>query len=103
MTFRYRMKELTTGHVVLLWLGLFCDALATRMMAMSVEETTWDLHTISGYGGLALMVILAVSGAWAIKNDNRDVLTSFHKFAMPIGLFWMVSFITGVWIGINRV
>ena len=61
-------------------------------MAMSVEETTWDLHTISGYGGLALMVILAVAGAWAIRTDNRDVLTSFHKFAVPIGLFWLVSF-----------
>lgn len=99
----WRLKELTGAHITLLWLGLICDALATRMMGMSVEETTWDLHTISGYTGLALMAILTITGTWAKRTDNRNLLTTFHRYAVPIWIIWAVSFVTGVWIGINRV
>ncbi|MEJ2139620.1 MAG: HsmA family protein [Gammaproteobacteria bacterium] len=99
----WRLKELTTAQITLLWLGLVCDALATRMMGMSVEETTWDLHTISGFAGLALMAILAVAGTWAKRSNNQKLLTTFHRYAVPIWVIWAVSFATGVWIGIQRV
>ncbi len=99
----WRTHLLTTAQIVLLWLGLAADALATRMMAMSVEETTWDFHTLSGYLGLALMAILAVAGTWAKLSDREALLTSFHRFAVPIWVIWVVSYATGVVIGIQRV
>jgi len=59
----WRLKLLTTASIVLLWLGLGADALATKMMGLSIEgEIVWDFHTISGYAGLGLMAVLAAAG-----------------------------------------
>jgi len=99
----WRTRVLTSAQIVLLWLGLICDALATRMMGMSVEETTWDLHTISGFAGLGLMAILAVTGTYAKKTDNQAMLRTFHRYAVPIWVIWAISFATGVAIGVQRV
>jgi uncharacterized repeat protein (TIGR03987 family) len=99
----WRAKVLGTVQIVLLWIGLGADALATKMMGMSVEKTTWDLHTISGYTGLGLMAILAVVGSWAKLTNREDILTSFHKYAVPVWVIWVISYATGVIIGIQRV
>lgn len=100
----WRMKLLTTAHLVLLWFGLAADALATRMMGLSIEgPIVWDFHTISGYAGLALMAVLAVVGSWAKWSDRETVLKSFHRFALPVWILWVVSYATGVVIGMQRV
>lgn len=100
----WRMKVLTTAHVVLLWFGLAADALATQMMGLSIDgEIVWDFHTISGYLGLGLMALLAVVGSWARWRDREAILTSFHKYAIPVWIIWVASYATGVVIGIQRV
>ena len=98
----WRAKILSVAQIVLLWIGLAADALATRMMGLSVEETTWDFHTISGYAGLGLMAILAIVGSWAKLTSREDILRSFHKYAVPVWVIWVVSYLTGVVIGIQR-
>lgn len=100
----WRMKLLTWAHIILLWFGLSADVLATQMMGLSIEgEMVWDFHTISGYAGLALMAVLAVVGSWAKWSSYEAVLTSFHRLAIPIWILWVVSYATGVVIGIQRV
>lgn len=99
----WRAKVLGTVQIVLLWIGLGADSLATKIMGASVEKTTWDFHTISGYTGLGLMAILAVVGSWAKLNDREDILTSFHRYAVPVWAIWVISYATGVIIGIQRV
>jgi uncharacterized repeat protein (TIGR03987 family) len=100
----WRMKLLTTAQIVLLWFGLAADALATKMMGLSIEgEIVWDFHTISGYTGLGLMGVLAVVGSWAKWSGHEAALTSFHRFAIPIWIIWVASYVTGVVIGIQRV
>ena len=99
----WQLKLLTTTHVVLLWLGLAADALATRMMGMSIDgELVWDFHTISGYAGLVLMALLAATGTWARWTDRQALLTSFHRFAIPVWVIWVISYATGIVIGIQR-
>lgn len=98
------MKLLTTAHIILLWFGLAADALATQMMGLSIEaEIAWDFHTISGSTGLVLMAVLAMVGTWSKWSDRQAVLTSFHRFAIPIWVIWVASYATGVVIGIQRV
>lgn len=100
----WRMKLLTTAHIILLWCGLATDALATQMMGLSIEgEIVWDFHTISGYTGLVLMAVLAVVGSWAKWSDRGALLTSFHRFAIPVWIIWVASYATGVVIGVQRV
>lgn len=100
----WRGKSLTGAQLVLLWIGLAADALATRMMGLSLEgETTWDFHTISGYTGLALMALLVVLGTWALATRSKPTLHSFHRYALPIWGIWVVSYVTGVVVGVQRV
>lgn len=98
----WRLKVLTTTHVILLWLGFAADALATRMMGLSVEQTTWDLHTISGNAGLGLMGLLAITGSWAKWSGHEAILRGFHRYAIPVWVIWFTSYATGVVIGIQR-
>ena len=98
----WRAKVLGTVQIVLLWIGLAADSLATRMMGLSVGKTTWDFHTISGYTGLGLMAILAVVGTWAKLTNRENILTAFHKYAVPVWVIWVISYTTGVVIGIQR-
>jgi hypothetical protein len=64
---------------------LAADALATQMMGLSIEgEIAWDFHTIGGCTGLVLMAVLAMVGTWSKWSDRQAVLTSFHRFAIPI-------------------
>jgi uncharacterized repeat protein (TIGR03987 family) len=98
----WRVKILTTSQLVLLWLALAADSLATQMMSMSVEETTWDLHTISGYSGLALMALLVIAGSWAMWQKREPVLRSFHRFAAPVWIFWFISYASGVVVGVQK-
>ena len=100
----WRMKLLTTAQIILLWLGLAADALATKMMGLSIEgEIVWDFHTISGYTGLGLMAVLAVTGSWAKLTNREAVLNGFHRYAIPVWIIWVASYVTGVIIGIQRV
>jgi len=98
----WRLRHLTAPQLVLLWIALGADALATRMMAMSVEKTTWDLHTISGYAGLALMAGLVGAGTWAMARRRDQWLDRFHRFAAPAWLFWFVSYASGVIVGVQK-
>ena len=98
----WRLKLLTGSQLVLLWLALAADSLATQMMAMSVEETTWDLHTISGYTGLVLMALLVVAGSWSMWQQRESVLRSFHRLAAPVWIFWFISYASGVVVGVQK-
>lgn len=99
----WRTRLLTAAQIVLLWMGLAADALATRMMGLSVEQTTWDFHTISGYAGLGLMTVLAIVGTWAKVTGREAVQKSFYRYAIPIWVLWAASYTTGVVIGMQRV
>jgi len=95
-------KRLEVKHLVLFWLGLAGDILGTAMMKSSVETVTYDLHTISGYTALGLMLIITLAGSLAIMQNNERVLTNFHKFGVPIWCIWTISWITGVVLGIQK-
>ncbi len=99
----WRARRLTVAYIVTFWCAVASDALATRMMGARVETITWDLHTISGYLALALMAGLTLWGTLALVQKREDWLTTFHRFAMPIWVIWVGSYITGVYLGVQRV
>ncbi len=96
-------KRLTFGCILLLWCGLAADALATRMMGARIETIRWDLHTISGYGALALMAVLTVFGTIALVRRRESILAGFQRLAIPVWTFWVLSYATGVVLGVQRV
>jgi uncharacterized repeat protein (TIGR03987 family) len=99
----WRARTLVPATIVIFWCALAADTLATRMMAMRAETIRWDLHTISGYGALALMALLTVYGTAALVQRRQSWLTAFPKYALPVWVIWVISWITGVVLGIQRV
>jgi len=94
-------KRLKPIHLVFFYLGLVCDALATGLMWSTVPEMTYDLHTIIGLTALGLMLIVTVSGTYAVYRNSDGMLNNFHKLGLPIWFFWTVSWLTGVVVGIQ--
>ena len=99
----WRSRRLTAGVLVIFWIAVACDALATRFMGARVETIRWDLHTISGYLALALMGMLAAWGTLVLLARRDEWLASFHRIALPVWTLWVVSYLTGVYLGIQRV
>ena len=99
----WRGGRLTGTGVVIFWIAVVCDALATRFMGARVETIRWDLHTISGYLALALMAGLTVYGTAALLQKREAWLTRFPRLAIPIWVIWFASYVTGVWLGVQRV
>lgn len=99
----WQARRLRGAHVAIFWCAVTADALATRFMGARVETIRWDLHTISGYLALALMAGLTLWGTAALLQKRDDRLASFHRLAIPIWIVWVGSYITGVYLGIQRV
>jgi len=100
----FRVKQLTKAHVALFCCGLVTDVAATSGMAASVQgKITWDFHTISGYTALVLMTLVTISGLYAIIKDHAGIRNNFHRASVPVWCVWMVSWITGVMLGLQKV
>lgn len=95
-------QRLEPRHLVLFYLGLICDIAATAMMWSSVEKVTWDLHTISGYTALGLMFVMTMVGTWGLSRHNERVLANFHRFSVPVWFIWVISWLTGVVLGVQK-
>ena len=54
----FRAKAIKRSHVIMLWVGVFFDVLATFMMALQIGGLGRDLHTV-----LAVLA-WAGHGAW---------------------------------------
>lgn len=97
-------KELRPLHVGLFVCGMITDVAATSMMAASIEgRVTWDLHTISGYTALVLMLLVTSAGLFATFRKHAWLLGNFHRISIPVWCVWMVSWITGVVLGLQKV
>lgn len=99
----WRARTLTAAYALTFWCAVVADAAATRLMGARVETIRWDLHTISGYLALALMAGLTLWGTIALVQKRKDWLARFPRLALPIWLVWVGSYITGVYLGVQRV
>ncbi len=99
----WRARRLTVATLLIFWLAVFSDAAATKLMGARVETITWDLHTITGYLALALMMALSAWGTLAVLGKREEWLTRFPSVAVPIWVIWVVSYATGVYLGVQRV
>ena len=99
----WRARHLSAGILGIFWVAVACDALATKLMGARVETIRWDLHTITGYLALALMATLAAWGTLALVAHREAWLARFHRVALPLWFVWVGSYLSGVYLGIQRV
>lgn len=90
------------SQMMVLVLGVSTDVLGTAMMKMLSEKVTYDLHTILGYGALVLMLIMAAFGLYALVFKKKFVVEKFGKYYLLALIVWVLSYATGVYLGIEK-
>lgn len=89
-------------HLALFWTGLAADTVGTSLMKKIAGGVILNFH---GATGLAALLLMTLHTVWAtvvlIRRDER-ALEGFHKFSLLVWLLWLVPFVTGVVIGMQR-
>jgi hypothetical protein len=91
----FRAKAVTRRHIVLLWVGVGFDVLATAMMAVQIGGFGRDLHTVVAMLAWAGMVAASAFATWAVGANERARLTVSRWMVAPWA-FWVVVFVYGM-------
>lgn len=96
-------KELKPAFVVMFCIGVACDTTGTLLMTL-IDTSSAGLfetyfHIITGAAAIFLMLIHAV---WAVKvllRKDEVSAARFHKFSKFVWLFWLVPFLSPMFMG----
>jgi uncharacterized repeat protein (TIGR03987 family) len=77
-------KRLLLCHVIIIWLGVTIDTVGTDLMIEHVGYVKFNLHTLTGFIGVGLMIIHAIWATKVILSKRASELISFHKFGTSI-------------------
>ncbi len=97
-----RAKEIKTKHVVLSWLGLFCDATGTVLMTILAGAWTWNLHGITGSLAIILMLVNAIWVTLAFTKKDESLTANYLKFSIVVWFIWLIPFFGGMAIAMQR-
>lgn len=96
-------KRLKPWHVNLFLLGVITDAIGTWLMFENLGYIKFTPHTVSGFIAFFLMVFHYFWAAIVLKRNNEKQLINFHKFSIVVWSIWMVSYLSGMVLGIQRI
>jgi EamA domain-containing membrane protein RarD len=102
--FENRKRKTTKSVLVFLTLAVTFDIIATTCMMIGTTRTYFTIHGIMGYLGLLLMVTDAVL-LWKFKlkhGVDNLISKSLNSFSRIAYIWWVIAFITGVFVSIFR-
>ncbi len=94
--------QLRMDHLILFWTGLAFDSVGTGLMIHNSTIQAFNLHSLTGYIGIGLMLIHTVWASAVITGQNTSAKENFHKFSLIVWSVWMFSYLNGVWLGIKH-
>ena len=94
-------KRLKSWHVKVFLLGVITDAIGTCLMIVNLGYIKFTPHTVSGFIAFFLMVFHYFWALNVLKNGSEQQLTHFHKFSIAVWCIWMVSYLSGMVLGIR--
>ena len=94
-------QRLKPWHVNFFLLGVITDAIGTWLMFENLGYIKFTAHTVSGFIAFFLMVFHYFWALRVLKLANEKQLTSFHKFSVGVWLIWMVSYLSGMVLGMR--
>ncbi|PCJ31426.1 MAG: TIGR03987 family protein [Gammaproteobacteria bacterium] len=94
-------KRLKSWHVNFFLLGVLTDASATWLMFENLGYIKFTAHTVSGFIALFLMIYHYFWALIVLKRNNEQQLTSFHKFSIFVWGVWMISYLSGMVLGMR--
>ncbi len=90
-------------QMIVLIVGISADILGTAMMYSLSTEVKFDLHTISGYLALSLMLAMGLFASYALLKKNQTILKNFGHYYFPVLIIWILSYVTGVVVGLQKI
>ena len=102
-TWRERFAGLLNiEHLLLFWIGLAFDSVGTSLMIINSNAENLNLHSLTGYVGIILMIIHTIWASIVIARNNQKSRLHFHKFSIVVWICWVFSYINGVFLGITH-
>ncbi len=95
-------RELKPWHLTFFIAGVITDSLGTWLMYKNIGHLIFTPHTISGFIGFFLMVFHFLWASFVILKKDIKRINNFHKFSLFVWGVWMVSYLSGLIIGIQR-
>jgi len=96
-------KQLKPWHIVLFGLGVVTDSIGTLFMYLNVGHLIFTAHSITGFLGLFLMIFHFSWACLVIKSHSAQQQLMCHKLSVLVWFFWLVSYISGVYLGITGI
>jgi len=96
-------KRLKPWHVNVFLLGVITDAIGTWLMFEYLGYIKFTAHTVSGFIAFFLMVFHYLWALITLKRGNEQQLTNFHKLSVFVWAVWMVSYLSGMVLGIQKI
>ncbi|MDZ4169274.1 MAG: HsmA family protein [Coriobacteriia bacterium] len=98
-------RDLKTWHVVMFWLGIVCDSVATemmfRMLVANGGVSDWS-HTLTGAAALGLMAVHAIWATWTRWRGSESARRGFHRYSVAVWAVWLIPYLGGMIAGIMR-
>ncbi|MCF6343060.1 MAG: TIGR03987 family protein [Devosiaceae bacterium] len=96
-------KRLKLWHIYVFLIGLFTDFLATLLTYLDIGGIVITLHSVLGFISIILMFIHVVWAVIIFRSGNENLITNFHKISLFVWGIWMISYISGAYLGIVMV
>lgn len=94
-------KRLKLWHVNFFLFGVITDAVGTWLMFENLGYIKLTAHTVSGFIAFFLMVFHYCWALIVLRKNNEIQLTNFHKFSIFVWVIWMVSYLSGMILGMR--
>lgn len=102
-----KANTLNKTHVIIFWCGLICDTLGTLTMGQIAKSSasivtssfTQNLHGITGFLAIVLMLFHALWATYVLLKGNEDKKKFFHKFSIVVWSIWLIPYFIGMFIG----
>ena len=97
-------RYLKPWHVVSFWIGFVFDVSGTWAMHL-ISKGPFNIskpHTLTGQIAIWLMLLHAIWASYVVRKGSEKMLIRFHRFSIFVWLIWLIPYIGGIFLGMNK-
>jgi len=94
--------KLKPWHLAFFWLGLVFDTWGTGLMLDMAGGLTFDIHGVTGFIAILLMLIHAVWATIVLIRKDEKMINNFHKFSVVVWFIWLIPYFSPMFFGMGQ-
>ncbi len=89
-------------HILLFWIGLFCDTTGTTLMGqLAGKMFQMNFHGLTGAAAIVLMLVHVIWATAVHASRRPEPKAEFHRFSIFVWALWLVPYISGMIYGMS--